>query len=236
MPVPLDKESEAKVREQAIIYNKETKRPLSAYQKQINEFAGDIAARNPSLLTKRGELLQTARAAVYDSGYAYKKGHSRSKRLSSASSLPETPNRPKLNQEIREQRIHDLTEEISDLDKRISFKEKRVNAAASVKKLQFKACDEITDEIAECKAKCRQLLAELKEFKNKDKRSKAYRKSTGRNVSSNECHHPKSPLSSDDERGRKRKLMRSPNPTHSASESEISIIERSSTSPYPPSS
>ena len=206
MPVPLDKESEAKVREQAIIYSKEIKRPLSAYQKQINEFAGDIAVRNPSLLTKRGELLEAARASVYESGYTYKKGHSRSKRFSSSSSS-EPPKRPKLNQEIRERRIHDLTEEISDLDKRISFKEKRVNAAANVK--NYKACDEITDEIAECKAKRRQLLAEMKEFKNKDKRSKAYRKSIGRNASSNECHHhPRLPLSSDDEQRKRLRCIK----------------------------
>jgi len=52
-----------------------------------------------------------------------------------------------------------------------------------------------------------QLFAEMKEFKNKDKRSKAYWKSVGRNVSSNECHHhPRLPLSSDDEQGRKRAL------------------------------
>lgn len=82
MPVPLDKESEAKVREQAIIYSKEIKHPLSAYQKQINKFAGDIAVRNPSLLTKRGELLEAVRAAVYESGYTYKNGHSRYKRFS----------------------------------------------------------------------------------------------------------------------------------------------------------
>jgi len=72
-------------------------------------------------LTKRGELLEAARAAVYESGYTYKKGHSRSKRFSSSSSS-EPPKRPKLNQEIRERRIHDLTEEISDLNKRISKK------------------------------------------------------------------------------------------------------------------
>ena len=125
------------------------------------------------------------------------------------------PQCPKLSQEIREQRIHDLTEEIADLARSIAFKEKRV----------------------ECKAKRRDLFAELKVFQSKERRSKAYRKSRSRNKSSRECP------SSDEEQDRNRNFvrsslrspLRSPTPTLSASESEISCIERSSTT-YLPSS
>ena len=145
------------------------------------------------------------------------------------------PQCPKLSQEIREQRIHDLTEEIADLARSIAFKEKRVDAAANVK--NYKLCDEITAEIVKCKAKRRDLFAELKVFQSKERRSKAYRKSRSRNKSSRECP------SSDEEQGRNRNFVRSslrsplpsPTPTLSASESEISCIERSSTT-YLPSS
>ena len=162
---------EDKVRDEAVIYKKT---PLPEYHKRINEAAGDIAIRNPCLLTKRSQLLEAARVAVYESGYKFKKGNSRSKVLATESATT-TPKRPKLNLDIREGRIKDLNEEISDISQRIDYKEKRVTAAANVK--NFKACDEIVGEITELKSKRRSLQSELKEFKNKEKRAKKYRDS-----------------------------------------------------------
>ena len=158
---------EDKVRDEAVIYKKT---PLPEYHKRINEAAGDIAIWNPCLLTKRGQLLEAARVAVYESGYKFKKGNSRSKVLATESATT-TPKRPKLNLDIREGRI----KEISDISQRIDYKEKRVTAAANVK--NFKACDEIVGEITELKSKRRSLQSELKEFKIKEKRAKKYRDS-----------------------------------------------------------
>ena len=69
--------------EMARIFTKESSRPLSKYQKQINAEAGSLAVADPSLLCKRGELLDRAREVVVENGYAFVKGKPRSKRLSS---------------------------------------------------------------------------------------------------------------------------------------------------------
>ena len=74
---------------------------MTDYQKQVNKSAQDIAARDPTLLVKRGKLLEAAQNVVYDSGYCFKKGYSRSKRWSKGYEK-EAVKRPKLNKEIRE--------------------------------------------------------------------------------------------------------------------------------------
>ena len=74
---PIDQEVEDKIRKQALIFSKETKQPLSDYQWKINEAAGVIASCNPSILTRRGEVLEAARIAVYENGYVFRKGHFR---------------------------------------------------------------------------------------------------------------------------------------------------------------
>lgn len=143
---------------------------MSNYQIQVNKCAQDIATRDPSLLARRGKLLEAAQEAVYNSGYCFKKGHSRSKRFSSDAT--ETVKRPKLNRDIREKRIQHIEEELKDLRQRISFKEKRVYAAENMK--NYKVCDEITGEITEIKAKCRELEEELKLLLSKEKRAQKY--------------------------------------------------------------
>ena len=143
---------------------------MTNYQRQVNKCAQDIAARDPSLLVKRGKLLEAAQSAVYNSGYIFKKGYSRSKRFSN--DTRETVKRPKLSKEIREKRIEYIEEELKDLKQRISFKEKRVNAAENMK--NYKVCDEITGEISEIKAKYRELEEELKVLVTKEKRAQQY--------------------------------------------------------------
>lgn len=45
----------------------------------MNQAAAELVIHNPSLLHQRQELLEQARLKVYEDGYVYKKGHSRSK-------------------------------------------------------------------------------------------------------------------------------------------------------------
>lgn len=200
---------------------------MSEYQKRVNEAAGDLAVANPALLTSRGHLLELARAAVCESGYVFKKGHSRSKQMQSAAGSPEkTPKRPKITQEVRERRISDLNEEIKDLNKRIGFKERRVAAAANTK--NFKACDEIQQEIAACKASRRELVAELREFERKKKRAKAYLAS---------CEDTSSRLGSPSPVSKRRfsessMLSESPSPSPSLSDSIASLYPASSSSSH----
>ena len=47
----------------------------------INQITGELALRDPSLLTRRGELLDLARVEVQQRGYNYVIGKSRSKRF-----------------------------------------------------------------------------------------------------------------------------------------------------------
>ena len=68
---------EERIREDSKIYRKDDKRPLSAYQKAINSAAGNICVRDPTMLTKKGELLALAKEQVYESGFQFKKGKSR---------------------------------------------------------------------------------------------------------------------------------------------------------------
>ncbi len=67
-----DKGLEEYIREAAKIYRKQTSRPLTPYQKQINECAQDICIKNPTMLRSRARLLEAAREVV-DSTYAFKR-------------------------------------------------------------------------------------------------------------------------------------------------------------------
>jgi len=118
--------------------------------------------------------LEQAQHAVYKNGYCFKKGYSRSKRYSNSSSK-EVAKRPKINKELREKRMGDLEEQIKDFQQRISFKEKRVTAAANVH--NYKLCDEVSGEITDIKKKCRELQQELKLLLEKDKQAKRYKNS-----------------------------------------------------------
>ena len=66
-------------------------------------------------------------------------------------------------------KIYSLDSErcIRDLKDRIGFKEKRRFAAENVK--DYKKCDEITEEISSLKHRCRELEAEFKYLKSKDR-------------------------------------------------------------------
>ena len=57
--------------EQAKIYKKTSTQPLSNYRKQINEAAGNLALQDPSLLARRGDLLELARSKVHHDGYNF---------------------------------------------------------------------------------------------------------------------------------------------------------------------
>ena len=123
------------------------------------------------MLTRRGDLLTAAQAAVKADGYQFKKGFSRSKNVASTSSSPPKKRR-KLNQELRTKRILELREDIKDYNNRILFKEKRCEAALAVK--NYKLCDNLTEEMCKLKADLRTHEAELKMIQSKQRRSELY--------------------------------------------------------------
>ena len=166
----LNEEVRQEITDQAIIFQKSTNRPLSDFQLHVNEAAIELALAQPSLVRKRGELLEMARKKVADDGYCFKKGESRSKVYGSGDAEPTVPKRLKLDQNIREERVKELEEDIAEISSHISFKEKRRTQAEIAR--NYKLCDDLTQEILECKGKKRELEKQLKLLLQKDRRSR----------------------------------------------------------------
>ena len=182
--------SEEDIRAEATIYKKESTRPLSGYQKRINEVAQDICLKNPSMLRSRSKLLEAARKVV-DETYQFKKGKSRSKRHNPPSGLPK---RQKVSKTIRLERMKHIEDDIRNIKERIAYKEKRRQTAEGMKKYQL--CEEITEEIGSLSKESRELSHELSLLSKKDECSKRYhrKKSTSTSPSQSSSGRPSSSI------------------------------------------
>ena len=127
------------------------------------------------MLTKRGQLLEKAREQVMVSGYAFKKGRSRSKKAMS-SDTEEVPKaqKPRYDSELRQRRFGELKDEVEDLKKQLLFKEKRRTQAETNR--NYKLCDEVTAEIIEVKQQKREKEAELAAIDRKIKKAAWHQK------------------------------------------------------------
>ena len=94
-------ENEEEIRKQAQIHQKGQ---LTQYQQRINEVAGEICLHNPSMLARRGKLLEMCRLSIDKSGFQYKK-RSRSKVFGTGNK--QTKKRPKFDKDLRMERIGD---------------------------------------------------------------------------------------------------------------------------------
>lgn len=106
-----------KLREDSVIFQGEG-RPLNSYQHAVNDAALKLCLDDPSLVKQRGKLVSLAREQVHNEGYQYKKKKSRSKAFgSSASQSTESPvaKKPRLSQELRSIRIHEVEEDLTEL-------------------------------------------------------------------------------------------------------------------------
>ena len=131
-----------------------------------------------------------AKDKVHEDGYQYKKGKSRSVKHTLQ---PEgsSAKRVRIDAVERKRQIDDTQDQIADLDKRIGFKNKRVEAAMQSK--SFKTCDELSEEISELKSRC-ELSCELAMLQKKQKNySKKKDKSKG--LSDTDSSNPRSSLS-----------------------------------------
>ena len=111
------------MRNQARIFGQSGK-PVNKYQERINEVAGDICVHDPALLVDRGRLLELAKDRVHESGYAYVKGKSRSKKFTLTEHEENRPKHEKIEQQERHHRVESLSEELKDTNKHIAVKEK----------------------------------------------------------------------------------------------------------------
>ncbi len=133
--------------QQSMIYRKSN---LTSFQKRVNEAAAQIAVHKPKLIRKgqRGELLELARERVSQEGFVFKKGKSRSKRYGDPHQ-ESVPKRPKLNEQMRKERMEELDEDVDSLNRRVAIKEKRLPQAEAGR--NYKLCDQLGEEIQELK-------------------------------------------------------------------------------------
>jgi hypothetical protein len=82
-----DTEQRASIASHAVIYGKNSARPLTNYELSINRASIEFALQDPSLLINKGRLFDLAKKKLLEQGYQYKRGKSRSKFLSGASSV-----------------------------------------------------------------------------------------------------------------------------------------------------
>ena len=91
-------------------------------------------------LVKKGDLFTLAQEKVHQDGYQNKKEKSRSKRY-----IPEgeaKAKRPRLDSTARHERIVEIQDLISDIDRTIGFKQRRIETATATR--NFKTCDELS--------------------------------------------------------------------------------------------
>lgn len=161
---------EVEIKRLAIIYGrKEMSRPLTNYEKRMNEASVEICLNRPGFLRKsKSERLAAARAKIIDEGFQFVKGKSRSNK----DSHPAPPSKRKQTKDIREWRLNELDDQLKDLNERIGYKEQRIEAAVNMK--NFKKADDVKEEIISLKLQRREIVAERKLLQNSEKRSKQY--------------------------------------------------------------
>ena len=169
------------MRKQALIYGREPQKKVTKYQQLINDAAAAIVIENPALLSSRSKLLELARGKVDNDGYVYKKGKSRSKKLSTTTEAP-PKKRPKTVESFRLQRISQLQEDVKDINDRLQMKEKRRDQASNSR--NYKLCDEIMEEMSTIKQKKREYETELQKLQRKQDQSSWYKNQKNTDTSS----------------------------------------------------
>ena len=142
--------------------------PITPHNQWINEEAGRLVLANPYPLFRLGELMKQACELVHSSEYNYKKGKNQFKLVDgSDAETPPTPKRPKMDTEMRQQRMQVLEEDIEALNNQMNYKRKRLQNAEINKR--YDQCEVISKEIQEVKVQKRALESELAAFCRKEK-------------------------------------------------------------------
>ena len=160
------------ITQQSRIYGSKSSHRLTRYQQSVNEAAAKLALAEPSLISSRQTLLDHARDLVRESGYEFKKGKSRSKKLIANTEITK-PKRPKSSEALRIKRIKELEDDFTDFKDRLQFKEKR--RAQATNSTNFKLCDELTEEMSDIKHKMRSCKQEIECWKRKQSQSLWYK-------------------------------------------------------------
>ena len=105
-----------------------------------------------------------------------------------------TLKRPKLNEQMRDDRIKEL-EDLADINSHITFKEQQRSQAEISR--NYKLCDEIMAELMDCKSRKREIEKQLNILLQKDRRSKRRKEYMRKELSERRSTTPVSLLSSD---------------------------------------
>ena len=124
------------------------------------------------MLGDKGKLLELARVKLHESGYIYCKGRSHSRVLNPEATNQDKQKRQKIDQTERKHHIENLQDELKDLSKHITVKERRIEQAQTA--MNFKLCDQLSDKISKLKAKKCEVDTRLRAILHKEKRSKSY--------------------------------------------------------------
>ena len=101
------------IREHSKIYGWNLGCLLTKYKEAINEVCMNFCMHNPNLLSDQKTL------QVGESGYNYKKGKSRSKRLNPGGDGSSVDKRLKMNKDFHLTRIQELREQIKDKNEQV---------------------------------------------------------------------------------------------------------------------
>ncbi|ORX46986.1 hypothetical protein DM01DRAFT_1144873 [Hesseltinella vesiculosa] len=89
----------------AKIYGKNSTRPLTRYEMEINQASVELALHEPALLLEKGRLFDMAKKKLMDRGYMYKRGKTRSKLRYQLTPLPSPPKKPSIDSPINRSRV-----------------------------------------------------------------------------------------------------------------------------------
>lgn len=126
-----------------------------------------------SLFNPTGKLLTMARDKVTTDGYLFKKGHSRSKHMSSESDEPPCK-RKKIDAEERAREIKLLQDNLETLDSRLRVKQQLLDKARSLQ--NYKQCDEILGETIKVRKEKATIQNQLLELQKRENKSSWYHK------------------------------------------------------------
>lgn len=147
---------------------------LTQYQVAINDAAYKLCLKDPSLLSKKGDLLGVARKMLHESGYSYAKKRSRSVVVgqSASTSGANKQKRVRLTTDVRRKRIAAIEEDLEGLQKESEYITKARDKQAATRQYQVAAA--LTKELNANTSQRRKAQQELDALLKKDQLSSEY--------------------------------------------------------------
>ena len=149
---------------------------LTSYQSAINKAAYEICTTNPTLIDKKGDLLQAARRKVNADGYQYAKRSSRSKLFGTQATATNsnTAKKPRLSTDVRSSRILECQDDLNNINLQLKYAERAQEKFANAH--QYQSAIGALKEIKEMKEKKRDIQRELEVLQKREAKAVNYQK------------------------------------------------------------